>query len=47
MKNLNEELFFEILQGRFDNIPKGHSRAVRIFLSSTFTGNKKQRKKFI
>ncbi len=40
MVNFDEKLFSDILQGRFDNIPKGRSRVVRIFLSSTFTGKK-------
>ena len=30
--------FLNILSGRFNDIPKEDSKTVRIFLSSTFTG---------
>ena len=36
---MDPKLFFEIINGNFDNIPKAKSKIVRIFLSSTFSGN--------
>jgi hypothetical protein len=38
MNSFDENLFFEIIQGRFENIPKDRYKVVRIFLSSTFSG---------
>ena len=38
MKDLDETLFLNILNGRFENLPKDRPRIVRIFLSSTFSG---------
>ena len=38
MHDFDEKLFFEILQGKFENIPTDRSKVVRIFLSSTFSG---------
>ena len=39
MEVFDQRTYFETLKGRFDNIPKNRSRVVRIFLSSTFSGN--------
>ena len=36
--NVNQNQFLEILRGRYDNLPSERSNVVRIFLSSTFTG---------
>jgi hypothetical protein len=35
---MNEQAFHEIIRGHFDNISKDKSKVVRIFLSSTFSG---------
>jgi hypothetical protein len=36
---MDQQKFFNIINGNFENIPKNKSNQVRIFMSSTFTGN--------
>lgn len=36
---MDEKRFHDILRGNFRHIPKEKSKIVRIFLSSTFSGN--------
>lgn len=39
MESNIEKTFLSVINGTFDNIPKEKSKVVRIFLSSTFSGD--------
>jgi hypothetical protein len=42
---MDQQTFLKIISGNFQNIPKNKSNQVKIFMSSTFTGNLKKKLK--
>ena len=46
MAEVTKKVLSDILHGKLENLPKPKTNVVRVFLSSTFTGERNERKKW-